>query len=110
MERKKRIIIVTDGDEYAWKALERIAKDFDGSCISQSQGNPTELSGEQIVKFIMEAKKEPIFVMFDDSGAFGEGRGEEALMYVAKHPNIEVLGVLAVASKTKRGEWTKIDL
>jgi stage V sporulation protein AE len=46
--------------------------------------------------------------MFDDSGFLGEGAGERALRYVATHPQTDVLGVIAVASKTHQSEWTKV--
>lgn len=39
--------------------------------------------------------------------AFKERVGEAALTYVATHPSIEVLGVIAVASKTHQAEWTR---
>lgn len=48
--------------------------------------------------------------MFDDSGYIGEGSGEQAMKVVAGHPDIDVLGVIAVASKTRREEWTKVDI
>lgn len=110
MGERRRVIIITDGDEYAKKALQHVAKEIGGRCISMSQGNPTVLSGSEIVKHIKQAKSEPILVMFDDSGLTGEGYGERALMYVANHPDIEVLGVLAVAANTKQADWTKIDV
>ncbi len=46
--------------------------------------------------------------MFDDSGYIGEGPGETALRYVATHKEIYVLGVIAVAAKTKQAEWTRV--
>ncbi|WP_110111550.1 stage V sporulation protein AE [Bacillus sp. CGMCC 1.16541] len=107
---KKRVILVTDGDEYARKAVEYVAKKVGGRCISKSQGNPTRLTGEQIVKFIFQTPHDPVFVMFDDSGFLGEGPGEQALMHVANHKHISVLGVIAVASKTHQNEWTRVDV
>lgn len=109
-EPRRSVILVTDGDEYALKTLEYIAKEVGGRCISKSQGNPTTLTGEQIVKYILQTPYDPVFVMFDDSGLLGEGRGEHALKYVATHPNINVLGVIAVASKTHQTEWAKVDV
>ncbi|MEH7236925.1 stage V sporulation protein AE [Bacillus sp. JJ1562] len=109
-ETRRKVILVTDGDEYAQKTLEYIAKEVGGRCISKSQGNPTTLSGKEIVKYILDTPHDPVFVMFDDSGLLGEGMGEHALMYVANHPKIEVLGVIAVASKTHQSEWTKVDI
>lgn len=110
MGKRKRVILITDGDEYARKAVEIVAREIGGRCISMSHGNPTVLSGQEIVNLILKASKEPILVMFDDSGIVGEGYGEQALSYVANHPEIEVLGVLAVAAKTKQAEWTRIDV
>lgn len=109
-EPRKRVILVTDGDEYAQKTLEFIAKEVGGRCISKSQGNPTTLSGKQMVEYILQTNQEPVFVMFDDSGYLGEGAGEHALKYVATHPKIEVLGIIAVASKTHQTEWAKVDI
>ncbi|MCC3358253.1 stage V sporulation protein AE [Bacillus sp. REN16] len=109
-ETRRKVILVTDGDEYAQKTLEYIAKEVGGRCISRSQGNPTILTGKEMVKYILDTPHDPVFVMFDDSGFLGEGAGERALKYVAKHPKIEVLGVIAVASKTHQTEWTKVDI
>lgn len=108
MDRKRKVILVTDGDDYARKSLETIAKEIGGRCISLSHGNPSVLSGPDIVKHIKDAKCEPILVMFDDSGMIGEGAGETALKYVANHREVKVLGVIAVASRTRKEEWTRI--
>lgn len=111
MEHKRRqIIIVTDGDDYARKAVEGVAAEIGGRCISMSHGNPTSLKGPDLIKQIKKALYDPVFVMFDDSGYVGEGAGEEALKYVASHPDINVLGVIAVAAKTRDAEWTKVDV
>ncbi len=110
MDRRRRVILVTDGDEYARKAVEHVAKEIGGRCISMSYGNPTTKSGEEMVKLIKKAPNDPVLVMFDDSGYVGEGAGEQAMRYVATHKDIEVLGVLAVAAKTRKAEWTKIDV
>jgi stage V sporulation protein AE len=48
--------------------------------------------------------------MFDDGGFNGIGKGEEALAYVVKHPEIQTLGVIAVASNSCFHEWTRIDV
>ena len=54
----------------------------------------------------MQTPYDPVFVMFDDSGFIGEGSGEKALKYVATHKQIDVLGILAVASNTPLGMGT----
>lgn len=110
MEKRRKVILITDGDEYAKRAVEVVAKEIGGRCISTSFGNPSNHSGSEIVQLIKKAKCDPVLVMFDDSGFIGEGAGEIALKYIAKHPDLDVLGVIAVASRTRREEWTKIDV
>jgi stage V sporulation protein AE len=110
MGERRKVVLITDGDEYAKKAIERVAKDYGGRCISSSKGNPSVLPGPEIVKLIKKAKNDPVFVMFDDSGFIGEGAGETALKYVANHSDIEVLGIIAVASRTRQAEWTRVDV
>jgi len=110
LSEKRRVIIVTDGDEYAARTIEYVAAKIGGRTISKSQGNPTTLSGSEIIELILQAKNDPVFVMFDDCGLLGEGAGEVALKYVVEHPRIEVLGIIAVASKTHQTEWTRVDV
>jgi stage V sporulation protein AE len=107
---KRKVILVTDGDEYANCAIKHAAKKVGGRCISQSAGNPTKLSGEEMVKLVHSAPNDPVFLMFDDSGITGEGSGERAMKYVAGHPDIEVLGVVAVAARTRHNEWARVDV
>lgn len=110
MEKRRQVILITDGDEYAKRAIEVIAKEIGGRCISQSFGNPTQISGKKMVELIKQTPYDPVLVMFDDSGFLGPGSGEQALLYVAQHPDIKVLGIIAVASKTHQAEWTKVDV
>ncbi|KAA6451608.1 stage V sporulation protein AE [Bacillus swezeyi] len=110
MTAKRKVILVTDGDVYAGKAIEYAAKKTGGRCISQSKGNPSIKTGPELVSMILKTPYDPVFVMFDDSGLQGEGPGEAAMKYVAQHPDVEVLGVIAVASKTHYAEWTKVDV
>lgn len=110
MEQQRKVIMITDGDQYARKALELVAHQVGGRCISMSQGNPSHLSGEELVRLIQKAKSDPVLVMFDDSGYVGEGAGERAMRVVANDPAVEVIGIIAVASKTRRAEWTKVDV
>lgn len=110
MSNRRRVIIVTDGDEYARKTVELVARKVGGRCISMSHGNPSGRSGPELIGLIKKAPNDPVFVMFDDSGFVGEGAGERAMKYVANHQDIEVLGVIAVAAKTKQNEWTRVDV
>lgn len=95
---KRQVIVFTDGDQVAKKVVEDVAARIGGRCISASAGNPTPLSGPQLVDLIREAPYDPVLVMFDDCGASVKGRGEQALEYVLSHPDIHVLGAVAVAS------------
>ncbi|MDT8901104.1 stage V sporulation protein AE [Anaeroselena agilis] len=100
MAAKVRIIIVTDGDRCAQHVVENIATDLGLRCISASAGNPTPISGQEIVELVKTVPHDPVLVMFDDRGRRDKGKGETAMEYVASHPDIEVLGAVAVASNT----------
>lgn len=99
MDRTKTIV-VTDGDDTAKAILEHIGEDLGLPCISSSGGNPTPLSEEQIIDEIKKAGQGPVLVMVDDKGSRRKGPGELALEAICTHPDIEVLGVIAVASQT----------
>jgi stage V sporulation protein AE len=110
-KREKRdVIIVTDGDQVAQKAVQQAALNVGGRCISRSGGNPTPLTGEQIVEQVMIAKYDPVLVMFDDNGNGDEGDAERAIEVVANHPDINLLGVVAVASNTPMVDGADVDL
>jgi len=96
----RKVILVTDGDIVARKAVETAAKNIKARTISASAGNPTPLKGSEIVELIKKAKHDPVVVMFDDRGSPRKGDGEKALEIVAKHPDVEVIGAIAVASNT----------
>lgn len=109
LERRK-VILVTDGDEHARKVVELAAEEIGGRCISYSWGNPTPISGEEIVSLILQTPYDPVLVMFDDCGQRDMGLGEKAMQHVAMHPQIDVLGAIAVASSTHSSEWTHVDV
>ena len=110
MSIQRRVILITDGDEYAKRAVEHVAKEIGGRCITSSYGNPSKLTGPELVRLIKKAPHDPVLVMFDDSGIVGEGVGETALKYVATHKDIEVLGAIAVAARSRDEEWTRVDV
>ncbi|SDD37333.1 stage V sporulation protein AE [Sporomusa acidovorans] len=99
-DKKIRVILVTDGDKVAQQAVETIASSLRLRCISASAGNPTPISGKKIVELLKTVPYDPVLVMFDDKGRCEKAAGERALEYVANHPDIEVLGAIAVASNT----------
>lgn len=110
MKEKKKVILITDGDESALKVAELVAKEIGGRCISNSWGNPSKLTGEQLIKMIKNTPSDPVLVMFDDCGYTEEGPGEKAMKVVANDETIEVIGAIAVASQTHASEWTKVDV
>lgn len=107
---KKNVIFITDGDQYAHEAVQHVAKEINGRCISSSHGNPTRLSGQEIVDHVMHTPYDPVLVMVDDCGYREEGPGERVMKYVANHPDINALGAIAVASNSEYGEWAKVDI
>lgn len=106
---KKKVIIVTDGDLVAQRAVEAAAKNIGGRCISRSAGNPTPISGREIVEYIKQAKYDPVVVMVDDRGDTHKGDGEEAMEYILNCGEVDVLGVIAVASNTNGVRGIKVD-
>ena len=106
---KRKVILITDGDTVARDSIEIVAENVGGRCVSLSAHNPTLLTGNEIVDLILKTPNDPVFVMVDDKGTYKEGRGEKALKQMAKHPDIEILGVVAVASNTKRAKGALVD-
>lgn len=106
---KKRVIIVTDGDSRAQKAVEVAAQNVGGRCISRSAGNPTPITGSEIVEYVKQAKYDPVVVMVDDRGDTHKGDGEQAMEYILNSSDVDVLGVVAVASNTSGVRGIKVD-
>lgn len=98
---KRQVIVVTDGDSAAQRAVEVAATNIGGRCISASAGNPTILTGDEIVQLVMEAPKDPVVVMVDDRGQKGVGVGEEALGSIMRNHEVDILGIVAVSSNGK---------
>ena len=98
---KRKVILVTDGDMVAKEAVETATANIGGRCISSSAGNPTTLTGQEIVARIKEAAHDPVVVMVDDRGTKGEGSGEAAMAAVLDSKDLDILGVVAVSSNGK---------
>jgi len=110
MAAKKKVIMITDGDESAVKAANIAADSLHCYFLSLSEGNPSLVNTEILIKKVIEAPFEPVIVLFDDAGFPGVGPGEERMRGVANSPFIEVLGVIAVAAHTDTTDWTKVDI
>lgn len=109
LKPKKRVILVTDGDGIAKKAVETAALRIGGRCISKSAGNPTPMSGRSILKLIGQTPYDPVVVMVDDKGNTGTGKGEMVMLELAQSEEIEIIGVIAVASNTENVKGTSVD-
>ncbi len=106
---KKRVILITDGDRVAERAIEMAARKLGLRAISRSGGNPTPISGEEIIDLVKQAPKDPVLVMVDDRGKSRKWKGERALETIAKSDDVEVLGVVAVASHTYDAKGSQVD-
>lgn len=110
MEGRTRLILITDGDNIARRAMEVAAQALHLRCISASAGNPTTLTGPELLALIAQVPHDPVLVMVDDKGDPGRGRGEQVLDFLCRSEAVEVLGVVAVASHTKLARGTPVDL
>ncbi len=106
---KRKVILVTDGDGIARKAVETAALRIGGRCISKSAGNPTPMSGQSLVELIKSTPYDPVVVMVDDRGHTGMGKGETAIKEIVQSSDVEILGVIAVASNTEGVNGANID-
>lgn len=100
-DSKVRVIIVTDGDITAQKVVKMAATDLNLYPLMMSGGNPTPLTGPEVLKMVLEAPYDPVVIMADDKGFIGKGKGEQIIDYLMHSNEIQVLGVVAVASDTK---------
>jgi len=101
MINKKRVIVLTDGDQTAYRALQTACDELNCHPLSASKGNPTPLDGKALLKAIQNAPKDPVVVMVDDRGDSRRGQGEDALSVLIESSEIDVLGVIAVAANTE---------
>ncbi|MGE5454678.1 MAG: stage V sporulation protein AE [Methylocystaceae bacterium] len=107
---KKRVIIVTDGDHAAREAIKVACANVGAYPLNITVGNPSRLTGEETLFQIKSYPKEPVVVMVDDGGWVGEGKGESIIAYLLNSQDeIELLGVVAVASATRRTRGVEVD-
>ncbi len=108
--QRRRVILVTDGDEAARRAVEVACRRLGLFCISRSAGNPTPLSGRALAELALSAADDPVVVMLDDDGEPDRDRGERALEELARDDRLEILGAVAVASDTRPVRGTPVDV
>ncbi|MDQ0205807.1 stage V sporulation protein SpoVABEA [Alkalicoccobacillus murimartini] len=106
----KDLIFITDGDAAARKTVEWVARELSCRSISASAGNPSVLTGKELLSLIHQTPiGMPVLVMFDDCGYRNEGPGEVLMRFLYESPDVRILGAIAVASSTHSSEWTKVD-
>ncbi len=94
----KTVIVVTDGDGKARRAIELAAKKLGMYVVTCSAGSPTRAHPEDVEREIAEADGELIVVMADDGGQVGEGAGERLIKVLSEHGLLNA--VVAAASDT----------
>ncbi len=95
MSQVRRVIIVTDGDDTAYRALEEACDNLHCHPVRAASDD-----GVALIDAIQKAPKDPVVVMVDDRGDAGEGSGEQALKDLIRDAGLDILGVVAVASNT----------
>ncbi|MFL0251749.1 stage V sporulation protein AE [Clostridium neuense] len=105
----RRVIIITDGDSIAKKVIEKAAAMTGCRTLSISSGNPTKVKGSEMVKLIQCVKYDPVIVMADDRGDTGRGNGEKVIDYLIKSEEINVMGIIAVASNTQNASGIRVN-
>lgn len=94
----------------ARQAVEMACRQVNAYPLTLTTGNPTQLNAESVLFLIKSAPRDPVVVMVDDGGRVGEGPGEAVLSeLLAAKDEIEVLGVVAVASDTHVDRGAKVE-
>lgn len=109
IDLNRKVIVVTDGDSIAKKIVEKSAAAIGGRCLSISWGNPTKIAGEDMVRLIQCVKHDPVVIMADDRGNTGRGNGEKVINYLIENKEVDLIGIVAVASNTKHVSGIKVD-
>lgn len=109
MKVRRKIIVVTDGDKNALEAVEVAAKNINARCISASAGNPSWLTGPELVELIKCAPFDPVVVMVDDKGDGNKGYGEKLLEFLGNCNEVEIIGAVAVASNEMDAPGINVD-
>ncbi|CQR46740.1 hypothetical protein BN1058_01014 [Paraliobacillus sp. PM-2] len=104
----KEIIIITDGDHFARKAMESVSKQLGGTALLSLADNPSKITPSTMIHAIKQAKTKLVYVLIDDAGFSGVGSGEAILQALANDPDMIIIGAVAVAAHTKNKEWTRV--
>lgn len=107
---RPQVIVVTDGDETAWRAVSAAGEALGIRTLRLSHGNPTPVGGRRLADAVRASGASPVVVMVDDRGDPGRGAGERALGALLRDDGLDVLGVVAVASHTPHVRGVRPDV
>ena len=94
----KKVIVLTDGDQQAWRAARRAVSELGLGLIDITGGNPTSASVREVEEAILASPQEVVVVMADDAGISGVGPGERLIEALASSSVVEIVAAIAVAS------------
>jgi stage V sporulation protein AE len=97
---KKQVIVITDGDHTAYRAVAEACEGLGLDPVDATEGNPTPIQGQALLQAIYHASGNPVVAMVDDRGSAKKGRGERDLGTILDAEELDVLGVIAVAANT----------
>ncbi len=106
--RKKRVIVITDGDRSAWRAARRVCAQLGLGLIDASAGAPTRATVEDVERAIVESPYAEV-VLADDAGRLGMGEGELLVAALARSAAAEIVAAVAVASSTLNDGAVRVD-
>jgi hypothetical protein len=94
----KTVIVVTDGDKKAERAIRIAASRLGMYVVSCSAGAPTHAMVDEVEQEINRAESDVVVVMADDGGKVGEGAGETLVRMLNEHGLVSA--AVAAASNT----------
>lgn len=71
----KKVVIISDGDQQAWRVARRAAADLGLGLIDLTGGSPTYANVREVEEAILASPYEVVVVLADDAGAAGVGPG-----------------------------------
>ncbi len=106
---KKRIVVVTDGDQSAWRAARRAVVELGLGFVDITEGNPTRATLAEVEEALVASPYEVVVVLADDGGTAGIGPGERLIEALARSPAVEIVAAVAVASWAHQESEVRVD-
>ena len=96
--RRTKVVVVSDGDQSAWRAARRAVAELGLGLLDCTEGNPTRASFAVVLAELAASPYEVVVVLADDGGLGGFGPGEQLIALLAHAPQVQLLAAVAVAS------------